>query len=160
VDWSPEIQSIADTVLPPTTDAITALANLHRFINSFIREDRPTRKPATILESTMTPATEVLQTHMVSCGAVSTLGASLLRCQGQAVKLVHGMYRGMDHAWLELWNASWQQWLPFDLMENNNPRDGLKPGHQKLAECADWPEIRSILAEAQKKYSSPLTRQP
>lgn len=158
VDWSPSIQALAESLAQRTTEAITALASIHDFVNAFIRNGDLAIAPSTLLESRMTPASRVLRKHMVSCGTVTTLSAALLRSQGHAVKLVHGTYRGSDHAWLEVWDTKWHRWLPFDHMESDRPGDALKPGHRKLAECADWSEIRALLVEAQKRYTPPASQ--
>ena len=102
----------------------------------------------------MTPATEVLHRNLVSCGTITTLAAYMLRCNGLAVKLIHGKYEKDDHAWLHLWDDSKGRWIAFDFMDSRDPEDGLSPEHQPLAECADWRELVNILDEASRKYSA------
>jgi transglutaminase-like putative cysteine protease len=153
VDWSPQIQSLAASITA-CASAAELLHAIKLYVDCFVQDEDPAAAPVTILQSRLTPATAVLRRRVVSCGSVTTLAASLLRCLGLPVKLVHGTYRGNDHAWLECWDQTHHKWLPVDLMEMNDPRLGLAPGHRKLMECADWLEIESVLVEAQRRYAN------
>lgn len=151
VDYSEGIIAASEPIRGDRTIE-DVLCSLNGIAQQFMAREDPVAAPKTLLESRMTPASQVLQRGMVSCGAVATLCAALLRSSGRPVKLVHGVYRDSDHAWLEVWDDSGRKWLSFDPMESTVPVGKLAAGHVKLAECADWSEIYGILLEAQKKY--------
>jgi hypothetical protein len=135
------------------------LPDLQRYVNSFMRAENPEATPQTLIESRMTPASEVLRNRMVSCGTVATLLAAILRAKGIPVKLIHGAYRSSTHAWLEIWDCHCQSWLPYDPMEAASGGRWFGPGHVKLAACRDWTEIRGLLVAEQRRYTagSPLS---
>lgn len=111
-DMSPAVRAAAIHWVP-RGDASRALAGVSAFARWFAKHPKP-RPALSILQSRLAPASEILGTHLLSCGSLATLSASLLRAQGYGVRLVHGTYRGSDHAWIELWHELPERWQAFD----------------------------------------------
>jgi len=71
-----------------------------------------------IRESRLITASKVLEKRQVSCGALATLVASILRSLGIPTKIIHGRFiqnnPEMRHAWNEVLLDN-GEWTPFDL---------------------------------------------
>ena len=126
-------------------DSSQDVLRVQNFLDDFNR--KAIREASSLLESRFTPASEVLHTKMVSCGATTTLGAALLRQAGHRVRLVHGTYRKNTHAWLQVWNRHVGQWADHDFMEAS------EQSRRPLAVCADWLELRDLLVAEARRYS-------
>jgi hypothetical protein len=153
VDSSKEIKHIAASIAPKlaTESLITAIQTR---VDLFIDDDStPIQTPATLVLSRMTPASKVFNNHVVSCGAIATLVASVLRSYGRPVKLIHGTYRDCDHAWLALGDDVSREWILYDPMAGRSGST-FEQDYQTVAKCADWSEILPILIAADAKYST------
>ena len=103
-----------------------------------------------ILESRFTPASEAFEKGMLSCGAMTNIGAEMLRVMGYEVKKVHGENeRSVDHAWLLVREPESQEWIPYDLTCK-----GVKVGEQHRVKVIvdDWEEIRGQIEEDHTTY--------
>lgn len=95
--------------------------------------------PRTILESRFITAEEAFEKGALSCGAVSTVAAAMLRHVGLQVKLIHGEHSGsVDHAWISVLEPESNTWVSYDL--SLNPKD--MSTHVEKARVDSWEEIR------------------
>ena len=94
-----------------------------------------------ILESRFTSSEEAYKKGMISCGAMTNIGAVILRDLGYAVRLVHGSIpTSKDHAWLKVKEG--EVWKEYDLTNGGNlPREGRIIKN----ECSSWEEIRNVI---------------
>lgn len=129
-----------------------ALRQVHWWVNSGFVELAPVQRvPKSILISRLTPASKVVETNLVSCGSLATLGASILRQLGFAVALVHGVYHGGPHAWIAVWDG--ERWTTIDF--SDRPLIGRPdlPDHIVIRVCADWQDMIEDLKALDRGYS-------
>lgn len=103
------------------------------------------RIPTTIMQSRFAPASEVVDTGMLSCGSLATLSAALLRHRGYEVALVHGRFRDNPHAWIRV-RIPGKRWRPFDPSDPYSRHPEGRNYDTKLV-CADWAEIKEELKD-------------
>lgn len=156
VDNSDEIESIAIILLEESKSEQELLLHLRQWLNdySYDKDKKLIRNARNLLESRLTPASTIIQNHLGSCGALVTLGASVLRTLGFPVKLVHGYLEpdSIDHAWVEVYLPVASNWLAFDFTGKGDKATGnISRRHHKIAECADWSEIKDILETQHKR---------
>jgi len=159
-DSSKELASVASKLfskLNPQNDGLLASKKTCHYISERIWDRSvsppvPRKKAKTLLESRFTKASVLIKEPMASCGAVSTLVASILRHGGYAVRLVHGDLPQSDqHAWNEIWLPNKKIWHAFDCSSGRGKSWHLTERHKKILDCADWSEIEALLIEEHKK---------
>jgi transglutaminase-like putative cysteine protease len=142
---TPEIEELSRRIVGEATDLTDVLRQTKQWMNNhaYDRNNEAIRKAVSLVESRLTPAPEVLATRMSSCGSFATLGAALLRASGVPVRLVDGSHTtSTDHAWVEVYYPTKDQWIPFDFTGNGDPETGFSQhDHQKHQDCLDWSDI-------------------
>lgn len=118
-------------------DLTMAIANQIMQHGSELSEKRIAK---TIMESRFTPPQEAYNDGMVSCGAMSSIGAAMLRHLGYEVKLIHGeVPESVDHAWISVKDKDSDEWTQYDLTR----RDGkVTPEHIVKLTCDNWEDIK------------------
>lgn len=97
-------------------------------------------EPQSILESRFMPVDEAFDKGTLSCGAMTNIGAEMLKTMGYEVRKVHGEdENSVDHAWLLVKEPGSGEWNSYDLT-----RKGAKVGehHRVKKIVSDWGEIR------------------
>ena len=94
-----------------------------------------------IRESRLITVNKVLEKRQVSCGALASLVASILRNLGVPTKIIHGRYIENNpekrHAWNEVLLDN-KQWVPFDI---KGKKREINKYYVKELEVVDWEEI-------------------
>lgn len=111
-------------------------------------------EPQSILESRFMPVDEAFDKGALSCGAMTNIGAEMLKTMGYEVKKVHGEdENSVDHAWLLVKEPGSGEWSPYDLT-----RKGAKVGehHRVKKIVSDWEEIRGEIESDHTTYGQRL----
>lgn len=111
-------------------------------------------EPQSILESRFMPVDEAFDKGALSCGAMTNIGAEMLKTMGYEVKKVHGEdENSVDHAWLLVKEPGSGEWNPYDLT-----RKGAKVGehHRVKKIVSDWEEIRGEIESDHATYGQRL----
>jgi hypothetical protein len=120
--------------------------DLVRAVGKFIHEhalaipDDKRIQPKSMMESRFTYAEDAFAKGMVSCGAMATVSAEMLKHVGLQVKLVHGETdQSVDHAWISVLNPETNEWEQYDLTQQDG---AVTPGHVTKLEADSWEDIR------------------
>jgi transglutaminase-like putative cysteine protease len=111
-------------------------------------------EPQSILESRFMPVDEAFDKGALSCGAMTNIGAEMLKTMGYEVRKVHGEdENSVDHAWLLVKEPGSGEWNPYDLT-----RKGAKVGeyHRVKKIVSDWEEIREEIVSDHATYGQRL----
>lgn len=150
---TPAIAELSKVLLGDKTSVSDRFLAIRQWLNGWVFDERkqPINKPANLLESRLISAQAIYDSHMSSCGAMVTLGATILRASGVAVKLIDGAHpKSTNHAWMELYDTDKVGWAAYDVTGYGNPDTGqIDDAYTKHAECHDWSEIEPAL---QAKY--------
>lgn len=157
VDTSPKIQEVAATLqaqLEDPKDSMSATLAVRAWLNknaydTSTKPPKPYRTAKSLIESRSTPASQLVEAPIASCGSQATLGAALLRAMGFAVKLVHGTHpQSTQHAWIEIYDQATSKWIGVDFTGYGQGKYGqLTKDHQKEIICTDWYDIKETLGE-------------
>ena len=100
-------------------------------------------EPKSILESRFISAEEAFEKGVLSCGAVATMSAAMLRHVGLKVQLVHGEWSGsVDHAWISVLDQESGEWIDYDLTRSD---PFALSTHVVKTRTETWEDIREMI---------------
>lgn len=135
-----KIHQAADDLQKESKNADELIHKISLFIHEHADSLPEKYEPKSIIESRLTPVDEAFEKGIISCGAVASISAEMLRHLGYKIKLVHGEWdKSVDHAWINVCNKDDGSWKEYDLTIKN---EELRPGHKIKLEVDSWEEIR------------------
>ena len=130
---------------PLTFSRNSILRNLRIIKLTMERLPGKAKYPTTLRKSRLLSAQEAIRTNQLSCGALATIVACVLRYMYVPVKLIDGKYfrngAWHQHAWNEIYVAKEKKFIPFDITK---PGFAVGKFHKRIAEYGDWSEMKFI----------------